>query len=538
MIDSTNNPNIEAIAAQIQEAERLLSEGKPVSDIGEQVPRINGGEDKRSGLGRKLARQLFPCTEEDRIGSYIAYGKLLSRLRGAYKSQVAETNSKDKGQDPYRQARMFGHRHLFEELLAAPLSHQILEPQPMPVEIAPYHELEPFFTYMRKGEAASQPCQEFTRGAYYDDGRVDMCKQVVGHRYIGDLVDSVRDNPHVEHFLLGNNIVGDEGASKIASLMGDGPKSQIKTYYLAGNCFTAKGAAELANALCQNGEAESLWLKRNPLKAKGVAHLAKMLEQNESLQTLDLVNVGMLDEGVKYLFQSLRQNHSLKTIYLDANGITEKGASYIADYFEYLKAENRQGLTGLFMAINRLGDPGVERIANAIAGYSHLTRLDLSSNRIQNHGLKLLLKQCNTLPQLIYLGIGLYKSTSDLEELPNYFDGPGADFIAHFIRTNRTVQVLGMMNVNIREDGLEVIADALEENHLLLDLVYHQFRFPLTDKLEKRIQNLLARNIRERLGISVHEFQQNIKREIKHSNGISFIDSIYRNNMKDCPICA
>lgn len=69
--------------------------------------------------------------------------------------------------------------------------------------------------------------------------------------------------------MLGNNIVGDRGASKIAALIQSESSPAIKTYYLAGNCFTAEGAAKLGNALKQNHTVESLWLKRNPLKAEG-----------------------------------------------------------------------------------------------------------------------------------------------------------------------------------------------------------------------------------------------------------------------------
>ncbi|NEO86574.1 MAG: hypothetical protein F6J87_20300 [Spirulina sp. SIO3F2] len=527
MIDS----NLETLVSQIREDERRLSVGEPVGQIAFDVPRINSGEDKRSGLGRKLARQLFPTADADRVGSYIAYGRLLSQLRSAYRSQVAEFNTDKQDIDPYRQARMLGNRAIFEQLLSAPISDAILNPQPMPVDIAPYDELEPFFSHMQKGEAACQPCQAFVRGAYYDDGRIDMCKQVVGDRYIGNLVESIRYNPHVEHFLLGNNIVGDDGASAIATLARADYTPCIKTYYLAGNCLTEKGVAKLAKALKSDRHAQSLWLKRNPLKLGGVTQIAQMLEQNSNIETLDLVNVGMLDEGVKVLFASLKKNHTLRRLYIDANGISEVGARYIADYFTHLKAENRQGLTGLFMAINRLGDAGATLIANAIEGYPHLQQLDLSSNRIQNTGLKTLLEQCNTLPNLVYLGIGLYKSTSDLQELPNYFDGTGADFIANFIRSNETVQILGFRDTNLRAGGAELIAAALAENQTLLELKYEQFRSHLPKAIEQRIHSQLAHNIRSNLGISVQEFQHCVKREIMHSNCIRFIDSIYRNTM-------
>lgn len=531
MIAHLQEDNLLEILEKIQEDESKLSDGQLVSDMALKIPRINSGEDKRTGMGRKLARHLFPTTEENRVTSYIAYGRLLGKLRNAYKSQITDINDENQANNPYQQARMFGNRPIFEQLLDEPLSEAIANPTPMPVEIAPYEELEPFLTDISQGKPANQPCQAFIRGAYYDDGRVDMCKQVVGDRYIGDLVDSVRNNSHVEHFLLGNNIVGDQGAEKIASLMENDQISPIKTYYLAGNCFTAQGASLLANALSTNTQVESLWLKRNPLKVEGVAEIARMLETNQSIKILDLVNVGMLDEGVKILFESLRQNHSLESLYIDANGITEEGANYIADYFEWLKAEKRKGLTSLFMAVNRLGNEGAAKIANAIAGYPYLTCLDLSSNRIQNDGLKVLLDKCQALPNLRYLGIGLYKSTSDMGELPNYFDGIGADLIADFIANNKTVQILGLRDTNIRDGGFEIIAKALESNVSLMELEYHQFRYFIPETILSQIETFLTRNIQQQLGVSMAEFRHTIKREIKHTNQIRFIDSIYRNNM-------
>lgn len=527
-------PEIDDLIEALQQDERRLTEGEPVSNMAFHAPHINSGTDKKSGLGRTLARRLFPATDEERVGSYIAYRRLLSKLRGAYRSQIAKNNKTNKiRNNPFQQVRAWGNRELFEQLLSSPLSESILNPEPMPVEIAPYDELEPFFTHMRKGEVANGPYQEFSRGAYYNDGRIDMCKQVVGNLYIGELVDSIWENPHVEHFLLGNNVVGDEGAKKIASLMRDGPKASIQTFYLAGNCITEKGTAELASSLATNQQVESLWLKRNPLKAQGVMHIAKMLETNTSVHTLDLVNVGMLDEGAKYLFDSLKKNHTLRTLYIDANGISQVGAQYIADYFEYLKSENRVGLTGLFMGINRIGDIGTKIIANALSGYLHITRLDLSSNRVQNDGLKTLLDACDTLPKLAFLGIGLYKSTSDLGELPNYFDGIGADLFVDFIHRNRTVQVLGISDTNLREWGLDAIANALEKNYTIMELIYHQYRLAVPTHLATRIQGFLERNTRKRLGISAAEFKDGPMRQMKHSDQIGFIDSIYRNNMKD-----
>ena len=534
MIATDIDHNIQEIAQQLRQEEKLLEEGGTISDYAVKLPTLNGAEDKKTQLAHKLARFLFPTEDKDRVHSYIAYGKLLSKLRAAYREQVKQQTALEEienaNKDQFRQARKFGQRQIFESLLDEPISDLILNPVPMPVEVAPLDELTPFFNHLKQGRAAEKDCVEFVRGAYYNDGRIDMCKQVVGSDWIGDLVDSVKDNPNVEHFLLGNNIVGDRGASTIAALIESESSPAIKTYYLAGNCFTAEGAAKLGNALKQNLTVESLWLKRNPLKVEGVHQIAEMLEVNQSLRTLDLVNVGMLDEGVKILFNSLKKNRFLRTLYIDANGIGIEGARYIADYFEYLKQTKQIGLSGLFMAINRLGDEGVKIIANSISGYPHLKRLDFSSNRIQNSGLKVLLEQVNTLPEIVYLGIGLYKSTSDLRELPNYFDGEGADIIANFLQTNQTIQIIEIKDVNLRDGGLAEIAKALEQNTTLLDLSYAQFQHSIPQTVTTKIANCLASNIKQKLGMEVAEFKRTRFREIKHTEQVCFIDSIYRNN--------
>lgn len=533
MIATDIDRNIYEIAQQLKQEEKLLEEGETISDYAIKLPTLNGAEDKKTQLAHKLARFLFPTEDKDRVHSYIAYGKLLSKLRAAYRQRVKQQAERKQienaKRDKFRQARKFGQRQIFESLLDEPISDLILNPIPMPVETAPLDELTPFFTYLKQGKAAEKECVEFVRGAYYNDGRIDMCKQVVGSDWIGELVDSIKDNSNVEHFLLGNNIVGDEGASKIAALIQRESSPAIKTYYLAGNCFTDRGAANLSNALKQNHTVESLWLKRNPLKVEGVGEIARMLEVNQTLRTLDLVNVGMLDKGVKILFESLKRNRSLRTLYIDANGISAEGARYIADYFEYLKQSKQIGLTGLFMAINRLGDEGVKIIAKAISNYPHLKRLDFSSNRIQNSGLAVLLEQVKTLSQLSYLGIGLYKSTSDLGELPNYFDGEGADIIADFLQTNKTIQMMEIKDVNLRDGGLNAIAKALSENTTLLDLSYAQFQYSISEALTAKITHCLARNVKQQLGMELSEFRRTKAREIKHTNQIGFIDSIYRN---------
>lgn len=96
--------------------------------------------------------------------------------------------------------------------LGSPL---ITQPTPMPVDIAPLAELQPFFDLLTtgrgatrefladnrkwaerqkmnaKGEQFAVPFVQMKRGTLFADGRMDMCKQVVGDEHIGELCEAV-----------------------------------------------------------------------------------------------------------------------------------------------------------------------------------------------------------------------------------------------------------------------------------------------------------------------------------------------------------
>lgn len=535
---------VQEYVSLIRQEEEKLKKNEPVSDIGLRVPRMNGSLDKKTNISHDIAFQLFPLKGEkeesvEKVHTYIQFGQLISSLTKQYKKQLAEIKRieeeklkiQDKIQDKYRQARYYGNKAIFEELLDAPLSEAVLYPTPMPVDVAPLDELSPFFEHMKKNVPAQKECEEFKRGAYYDDGRIDMCKQVPGPTWIGNLVDSISENKNVKHFLMGNSIVGSEGAKAISEFIANPDTPGQETWYLAGNRFGAEDVKLIAQSLATDTATKSLWLKRNPLMAEGVQHLGKMLETNTSIEILDLVNVGMLDEGCKYLFESLKKNTTLKILYLDANGLTPKSAEYIAEYFEYLIKNNLIGITSLFVAINRFGDKGVTRLAKALHHYKALERLDLASNRIRAPGLKTLLDAIHDHENLIFLDVGLYKSTSDMGELPNFVEDEGAKHIADFLRTNKYVKILSVQDNNISDTGIAEIVDALEQNKTLLYLYPGQYGYCFGKELKQRIQQYLEHNVQDNLGIDLQTFTSEHLRLYKHTNRVKNIDSIYRNTM-------
>lgn len=530
-----------------------FDEGKNVSACVIGAPRINSSTDKRTSIAKKLAEYFFPIenpkfsdddTEEDKankfnakkIWTYIKYSQMIAKLSQVYRVNILQ---KIKDEQDLKNARFCSIERNFCVLKKREPSCQIIEPEAMPVNVAKLGDLQQFFDYMKTNKPIQSTdmyeqgseYMEFKMGAFYDDKRIDLCKQVVGPDHIEALMDSIKGNPYVEHFLLGNNIIGQVGATSIANFITSDTIPKIKTWYLAGNDINADGLANICSALEQDEVAEALWLKRNPILSEGCVHLSKMLQINKTLEVLDLHNTGIMDEGIQYLFDGLKKNNTLLTLYLDANGITSKGAAYIAKYFNYLVKNQKKGITSMWLTINRLDDDGVKLLADSLANYYHLERLCIGSNRVTSVGAKAILEALYDHKKLIMLDLGWYKSTFHMGELPNRIGDEGVPYITEFIKKNKSVQYLSICHNKISQVGMEQIAEALEYNDTLLHLDYPQFGIVFSADLKNKIKNKFHNNVKKQLGITHKEFHKGQLRKLKHTSRIRTIDSIYRNNM-------
>eukprot|EP00494_Astrolonche_serrata_P031327 UN31596 len=198
-----------------------------------------------------------------------------------------------------------------------------------------------------------------------EDGRLDLCKQVVGPLGIGPLLEAMGKTSVIDALLLGNNVVGDGGAKNIAEFIKTAPNRKVDPvtcWYIAGNDFTKRGIEEVCKVLQNDNIVKMLWLKRNPLLPGGCLPLSKMLMVNTTLSVLDLVNTGILDEGTETITTALKDNKTLRHLYLGTNGITVKGAKCIADYI----AGGYCFLYSLYLSCNRLMNKGSILLAEAL----------------------------------------------------------------------------------------------------------------------------------------------------------------------------
>lgn len=326
---------------------------------------------------------------------------------------------------------------------------------PMPVRVAEADELAPFFDHLASGGTHVLPTTEldsngpavdldggkgepyygvagaeFRRGVLYADGRMDLCKMVVGPDHIWTLMDSLKTNDHVRHFLLGNNIIGPSGARAVAGFVAAHPE-RMETWYLAGNCIDASGFRLLVDALVTSRTVNNVWLKRNPLGADAAHDAFRLITGAANLHTLDLDQSELGDRGVTQLFTELAAYKPasvdadantkvlpLRNIYLNGNGIGPSGAAAIASF---LKSPHC-GLTSLYMSLNPLGDQGVLALAEALPAAPQLTRLIVQSVGVGTPGAAALCDSVADHEGLCTLDIGQAYATHDLGQAYNYVD--------------------------------------------------------------------------------------------------------------------
>jgi Ran GTPase-activating protein (RanGAP) involved in mRNA processing and transport len=516
----------------------LMQNGGKVSDCALFAPRVRSTFnriDRPIRLVYYIVEKMFVETGKASCleNGIVSYSKVIGKLSKQYVDEYTHDfllNNK------FKLFRILEHdRNNWLALKERGLNKVITEPSAMPVEVSPLSELEEFFSYLKSNQpitvnnhlntktARLEPCMMFNRGALYEDKRMDLCKQVVGPTWIGNLMNSLKHSEQVEHFLLGNNIIGPVGGKAIKDFLQSEHKPHIKTWYLAGNDLNSEAISDVVDGLLSDTDCEELWLKRNPLKPEGIAHIARLFKTNNKIKVLDLHNTAVFDEGVKFLFEALKTNRCLDFLYLDANGITEVGASYIAEYFDHLVSNDLKGITSLWVDMNQLGNNGVKRICQSLKNYKYLERISFGSAGLTDECIDTIVECLSDHDKLLFLDLGMYKSTADMGLVTNNIGDQGAIKLCRLIRQTKSIKYMSIIMNGITETGLNAINDAIQENSSLIYFDYTQYGIEVNQQLQKSIKDKLKLNMSE----------SDVKlRILKHGKSIRYIDSIYRNNMK------
>lgn len=560
--DLTNNIKLLAIQELLKKIvnqllldEQNLNQGniEAISDCALHAPRdycSKNARNKPLRLSHYCAQVMFIDNGKMKeiLHAKIHWQRLIATLSRVY---VDEQIRKAILEDETKTSRLLQHqRKGWCELKKRTITIPVGKPTAMPVDIAPLEELLPFFEYLStNGNINIAPYLEFKRGTVYPDGRMDLCKQVVGDLWIGNLMNALKTNTQIKHFLLGNNITGLAGGKAIGNYLSHEHPNKIITWYLAGSDFTSEAIKYIVDGFIDGNDknCNALWLKRNPIYSEGMAHIKRLLENNNTIKILDLHNVGLglrqsayiekynnfdkylTDSGIDMLCEGLKINETLRHLYIDANGLGLMATQIIANYFKFKIDHGLRGISSLWISMNKLGDDGVNILCDTLRDYPYLKRLNLGSNYISEIGMKYISEAFKNHTKIMVLDVSLYKSTADMGAVCNNISDAGVPYICDLIIHNKSIRYLNISMNNISSDGISQIADALDNNNSIWYFHYTQYGHNVNPEVVKKINAILERNHSIYPDIT---FGSDHMRLLKHSRKIINIDSIYRNNMK------
>ncbi|KAF4478617.1 hypothetical protein FAGAP_12282 [Fusarium agapanthi] len=404
---------------------------------------------------------------------------------------------------------------------------------PMPVEIAHEANLVPFLNHLKGGvtsklngdekgfeldDGRGEPCYgvkgaEFRKGAVYEDGRMDLCKMVVGPDHIGKLMDSLGPNDF--------NI--------------------------------------LVDAMIKSDAITNIWLKQNPLGSHASEDVYRLITGVRNLRTLDLDQTQLGDRGVSDLFNRLAGHDMpegaklpLKHIYLNGNGISNEGAQAIGKFL----ASSHCGLTSIYMSSNPLGDVGANALAQALPKAPYLTRLLLQSIGVSTKGAVALCKAATGHPALEVLDLGQAYATHDVGQAYNYIEDGAVTAIQDLVSAKSRLSYLNFGHMAVAPPAIDLISEAVLKSPSLVYFVAYPilpdpalkaatFR-PAIDTtfanpaeptrpqilMSKAAQEHLSANVKARYGEenSYNQFMEEDKRWlVSDKTDVRKIDSVYRN---------
>lgn len=486
------------------------------SDFVDFIPRSDNFVEKKYKLVTKICNIVFPNLIDKNF--YVAYSRSTSTLRALRKLRAPEY-------EEYRYVKNNESRisiKAFKTISDLPLSKAVVEPKPEDVRICKLEDLFPLFEHLNNDKSVDDQII-FKRGAITVDGRLDLCKQVVGPKGIKPLLEAMSKCSKVKKLLLGNNIVSDTGAQDIADAI---PSSTLECWYIAGNNITEIGIEPIVNSLKNNQYCTSLWLKRNPLGAAGMVHIANLFKVNTFIKVLDLVNCGLLDEGVNNLLEGFMdkngncegKNKTLKVIFLDTNGITQKSAPIISKFIENCSLED------ISLSCNRFSDNGAKIISQGLNVNRTIKRFGFASNRITHEGAKYFAEALSDHPVLEHFDLGHTRATGNVEEVGNFIGDVGASYIAEMLKTNKMLKSLSLLHNAISQIGINTLIKGLEFNTTLVYFQFTQFGKVTNEPGKEAIKKILNHNY------EILSQEDKIRCDkIDTPDYISEIRSVYRN---------
>ena len=354
---------------------------------------------------------------------------------------------------------------------------------------------------------------------------------------------AIKNNSSLKVLDLCNNNIPEEVADELAAAIR--ANRSLQKLLLHDN-HLGSSTVMVVDALKKVSTLRELTLNNNENRSEELAPaIAYVLLNNESMEILGLSNNGLNDDSVIKIAKSLCKCTKLKWIFLENNNITEKSTEALSSVIS-----NSNELEGLNLGYNKL-KLGAIKVATAIKNNSSLKVLDLCNNNIPeeaadelaaairaNRSLQKLFLHGNHLGSSTVIVVDALKKISTLRELTlNNNENRSEELapaIAYVLINNESMEILGLSNNGLNDDGVIKIAKSLCK-HTKLKWIYLQNN-NITEKSTEALSSVISNsNGLEDLHLGYNELKlgaTKVATAIKNNSSLKVLD-LCNNNIPE-----
>jgi Ran GTPase-activating protein (RanGAP) involved in mRNA processing and transport len=334
--------------------------------------------------------------------------------------------------------------------------------------------------------------------------QIDLSRRGLGEEDAEIIRLTLRSNPQLAVLKLGDNNLGDNGATIIASSCSkDGRHHQsltvldlgfngigdqgitelslhmiagnhvLRNLYLSGNNFKQKGAMAIAGAILHGCSLIRLHISANKLGPAGIKVLAGAVAEMDArrqhllqrrggivisaikppaVEELHIGDISMKTKGLVCLSQMLLSNSSLRVLNLSNNEIDDRDMAIISQAL----AQNKGiPLTSVQLSFNKITCVGVECFMNSIWGSQTLKEVKLDNNKMQDRGAQL----CSVVLGSVRLEV--------LDLSFNRVSTVGVKAMMKSLSENDSLRVLSLSGIPMDQNASKAVSYALAYNSSL-----------------------------------------------------------------------
>jgi Ran GTPase-activating protein (RanGAP) involved in mRNA processing and transport len=285
---------------------------------------------------------------------------------------------------------------------------------------------------------------------------VDLAESHLGVHSIKIISQLIYKADRISRLNLARNNLGDLGIEILMKAIKN--SMSLISLNISSNNITYKGGQIIFEDLSEQQSIIDLNISsiegtnRNHLNYLGVINIEKFFNKNKYIEKLNLSGNSIKDEGFISICKALKDNKNLEILNISNNDIHSQGLTQGLNLITSCK------ITSLNLSQNKLQDTGIKILSNSLQFFPNLCKLNLSYCGFEFNGFEYLIKSLSS-----------FKTISNLNISGNNLKSKNFEKIRSFLESN-SIKNLNIAKCSLGNDSANILGDCLSNNETIRKL--------------------------------------------------------------------